>query len=310
MEKREEIKDGVKQRLIEFMAEQITKEDSFADLKSELIQEFLIEKKIKNNITEKTIENLSDLSAFDDIVKKNSKVNTGDKNRFDGTLFDRMAKSKEDADKFINEKTNKHGNLIKKIFDIKTGNEPVNLKKFMDTELEKDSKTYNEIIELIEGGRVKEIYAPENFTDYSLRYNYGKMTKEQKDELINTNLYLIKRSIENPINDEFHNFEVKTFSEGENIRKEYLIENKVDKFKFVCSYVYNSPTNQTYIDRLYVDSAGLLIQNEDLGTLFAIEALNIMDAAEKIRKEGFETVKEKLSDLFRPEIPEVTEIVE
>jgi len=302
MEKREEIKDGVKQRLIEFMAEQITKEDSFADLKSELIQEFLIEKKIKNVVVEKTIDDLSDMR-----IRSNAFSNTAS---LTDTLFDRMAKSKEDADKFINEKTNKHGNLIKKIFDIKTGNEPVNLKKFMDTELEKDSKTYNEIIELIEGGRVKEIYAPENFTDYSLRYNYGKMTKEQKDELINTNLYLIKRSIENPINDEFHNFEVKTFSEGENIRKEYLIENKVDKFKFVCSYVYNSPTNQTYIDRLYVDSAGLLIQNEDLGTLFAIEALNIMDAAEKIRKEGFETVKEKLSDLFRPEIPEVTEIVE
>jgi len=300
MEKREEIKDGVKQRLIEFMAEQITKEDSFADLKSELIQEFLIEKKIKNVVVEKTIDDLSDMR-----IRSNAFSNTAS---LTDTLFDRMAKSKEDADKFINEKTNKHGNLIKKIFDIKTGNEPVNLKKFMDTELEKDSKTYNEIIELIEGGRVKEIYNPENFTDYSLRYNYGKMTKEQKDELINTNLYLIKRSIENPINDEFHNFEVKAFKEGENIRKEYLIENKIDKFKFVCSYVYNSSTNQTYIDRLYVDSAGLLIQNEDLGTVFAIEALNIMDAAEKIRKEGFETVKEKLSELFKPEEPQ-TEMI-
>jgi len=312
MEKREEIKDGVKQRLIEFMAEQITKEDSFSDLKSELIQEFLIEKKIKNTITEKTTENLSDLrfkikNSLDDIIKENSKANTESKNRFDGTLFDKMAKSKEETDKFISKKMDKQGDLIKKIFDIKTGNEPVNLKKFMDTELEKDSKTYSEIIELIEGGKVKEIYAPENFTDYSLRYNYGKMTKEQKDELVNTNLYLIKRSLENPQNDEFHNFEVKTFNEGENIRKEYLIENKIDKFKFVCSYVYNSSTNETYIDRLYVDSAGLLIQNEDLGTLFAIEALNIMSAAEKIRKDGLKIVKEKIYELFRPETKITTE---
>jgi len=293
MEKREEIKDGVKQRLIEFMAEQITKEDSFADLKSELIEEFLVDKKIKNVVVEKTIDSLSDMNIGSKTLADNkfSDYSTN-------TLFDKMAKSKEAADKFINDKVDKQGELIRKIFDIKTGKDPVNLKKFMDTALEKDSDSYKEIIDLIEGNKLKDSYNPESFTDYSLRYNYRSMSEEQKKHMRDTNIYLLKKSLENKIDNEFYIFNVKTFNQGENLRREYLVENKINKFKFECSYVFNNETKETYIDRLYIDAGGLLIQNEDLGVPFAIEALEIMDSVHQIKEEADKETENKLSKLF------------
>lgn len=298
MEKREEIKDGVKQRLIEFMAEQITKEESFAELKSELIEEFLVGKRIKTPTIEKTVKDLSDIT------------NTGlppmfeSETRFTDTLFDRMAESKKQADKFINDKASKNSELIRKIFDIKTGKDPVNLKKFMDTELEKDSQSYKDIISLIEGDNLKESYKPENFTDYSLRYNYRTMSDEQKKMIRDTNLYLLKKSLENKIDNEFYIFDVKTFNQEENIRKEYLVENKIDKFKFCCSYVFNNQTKETYIDRLYIDVGGLLIQNEDLGVTFAVEAIRIMDTVHEIRQEADREAINKLNRVLNPNDPD------
>jgi len=283
MEKREEIKDGVKQRLIEFMAEQITKEESFADLKSELIQEFLFEKKIKNAVVEKTTENLTNLNLT---------------NKLDGTFLERMAASKEQADQFINNKMDKQGELIKKIFDIKTGNEPVNLKKFMNTELEKDSTKYKDVIEMIEGDGLKETYKPEVFNDYMLRHNYSE---DVRTEMRKRNLFLLKRSLGNQPDGEFHIFNVKSFSEGDNERKEYLVDNKVNKFKLTCSYIHNTKTKEKYIDTLSVDSGGFLIQNEDLGVHFAIQAIELMDDANTIKQESAKNIKEKLHQLFKPD---------
>src|ERR1035437_4714800 len=52
MEQRQKLKDSVKQRVIEFMAEQIAKEESFLDLKSELVDELLVKKEVVEPVIE------------------------------------------------------------------------------------------------------------------------------------------------------------------------------------------------------------------------------------------------------------------
>lgn len=245
MEKREEIKDGVKQRLIEFMAEQITKEESFVDLKNELIQELLTKKTIKRPIIDEAVESLFD-------------------------KFKQVASEKNKKFEFNREE------FTKRINDIKTGKEDLDLKTFI-TDTGNYSDTHKDILKLLEDKGAQEFYTVDNFDEPKLKYTFSKFNTEKFKEI---NLESIQKHSDNYIpNSELCGFEIKEFINGENLYKTYELFNKLEKFKFSCSFVYNKEKEEKYIDKLLVDSAGLLLANEDLGIPFAIKAMEIMEKA-------------------------------
>jgi len=272
MEKREEIKDGVKQRLIEFMAEQITKEESFTDLKDEFIQEFLSKKTNTKPLISEDVQPLID--------KLTSKVEQFRKNRFE---------NKEST--------------IQKIDNIKTGKEKLNLKQFIK-ETGNYSDTHKDILKLLE--EKQEFYNVDSFEDPKLKYIFSDFNKEK---FKNVNLGLIQKYIESYVpNSELYEFEIKEFTNGDNCYKTYDLANKLEKFKFSCSFVYNKEKEEKYIDRLFIDSAGLLLANDDLGIPFAVEAMEIMEKSQNfinLRKKAFlDTVISKTTQIIDKHVTE------
>lgn len=266
MEKLDEIKDGVKNRLIDLMAEQITKEESFAQLKDELVVEFFTKKVQNTKIVNRTIGNLFEENF----------VTSRAKNR-----FERRAEFEEDVQ------------------NIKSGKAPMDLRKFMSTELDQDSSTYKQLFELLEN-------------DKKIRPEFDELltnihNKERIDRIKNESLNTIKEFTESPMDSNFGTFEVRSFNNGDNYYKTYSLQNKLKKFTFACSYVHNNVTNENLIDNLYIDSSGYVITNEELGITFAISSMEMLDKADSLRQKAASFLKDtKENEIIPTEIMEST----
>ena len=260
MEQREKLKDSVKQKVVEFMAEQIAKEESFLDLKSELIEELFIKKEVK------TIE-----------IKSDTPVNL--------SAFELIATKAEDSLQKI--KDNQF-NSYKKLIDIKLGrNTSEKTIKLLRQLQDKDLTSYADIIEELEG---KKIPAYNDFIiDPKLKFDF---TEVQKQKARKSSLGIMKEIMENPFSDTL-NSTVRAHSNEDNYYKEYNVNDKSKNFSFECSYVYNNATKQKYIDKLSVDSKGFLLNGEELGIQFGISAMELIDQAEVVRQKVIESLEKK-----------------
>ncbi len=305
MEQRKEIKDGVKQRLIEFMTEQITKEESFVDLKNELIEELLIKKQIEEPVKEsleevlenakQTEENLSNIQRFGFPFNKQA-------------IEDRlitMAEEKGLQQSFITKKRN----AKETIEQIQEGKLPSGLKGF--TEDFDNKPDFNEIYErfnnptsssplLPKNPINKKITVPRkktsdyiitngydgsNFTDYALKYKYTNSEK-----------IAFRKSIVEFIKSNETKFWVETFKNEPNFYKKYSLTNSSlrldapdnvtfgsarNDFKLSISVIYNNITKSYYIDNFDCVLGSQFMMNTDLGLIFAVEVLQLMDKLDK-----------------------------
>jgi hypothetical protein len=260
MEQREEIKDGVKQRIIEFMAEQITKEESFIDLKSELVSELFKKKESKIQVSQTT--EAKDLDTF-------SKVSVASESA--------LEKIKE-----------KQASYYKKILDVKLGrgtNE--NVQKLIKELRDKDSSTYSDVLEQLNGNKLQDY--KEFIIDPRLR---GELPNEKQSELRASSLTALADILSNPFSKTL-DMSVQSYTNEENYYKTYSVNDKIQNFKFDCSYVYNNTTKQTYFDRFQVDSKGFLLFGEELGIQFALDAIALIDQAESIKDEAISLIEKR-----------------
>lgn len=256
MENREEIKDGVKQRIIEFMAEQITNEESFINLKSELIEELFYKKETKK-IEPEPAKNLD--------------------------TFTNVASKAETSLQKLKERQAEH---YKKIIDVKLGrNTNENVQKLIKELQDKDSTSYSDVIEQLDGKNIPEY--KDFFTDPRLN---GLLTKEKIDAFKVNSMAALKDSLLNPFSDNLST-RIQYHTHEDNYYKSYNVHDKEKDFKFDCSYIYNKNNNQKYIDKFQVDSKGFLLHGEELGIPFAIEAMELIDQAEVVRQKAIKTIE-------------------
>lgn len=258
MEQREEIKSGVKQKVIEFMAEQITREDSFSSLKSELITEFFSKKEIK-------IENSStpgNLSSFEFVATK---------------AEDSLQKIKD-----------RQAEYYKKIIDVKLGkNTNINIQKIIKQLQDKDSTSYADILQQLDGKNIPDYN--DFIIDPKLKSDF---TEGNKQRFRDSSLSIMKEIMANPFSDTLSST-IRYYTNEHNYRKEYNVSDKNINFTFECSYVYNSITNQKYIDSILVDSKGFLLTGDELGIPFAIDAMELMDKSEVVRQKAIKNLERK-----------------
>lgn len=273
MEQREEIKDGVKQRIIEFMAEQITKEESFIDLKSELVEELFRKKEIKAPIIKN--EPLRDLSTFSVVATK---------------AEDSLQKIKD-----------RQAEYYKKILDVKLGkatNE--NVQRLIKQLQDKDSTSYLDVLDQLNGKKVPDYN--EFIIDPLLKTDFNS---EKRQELQDSSLSTLKEILVNPFSNSLE-AHVNYYSNEENYRKEYSVFDKNQNFRFECCYVYNKATNQKYIDKFSVDSKGFLLSGDELGIPFAIAAMDLVDQAEETRQAAIKMIEKKSRKPATPRKKKVT----
>lgn len=257
MENREEIKDGVKQRIIDFMAEQITREESFANLKAELITELFAKKTVTTKVVN---ESSQDLDTFTVVAAK---------------AEDSLQKIKD-----------RQAEYYKKIIDVKIGkgtNE--NVQRLIRQLNDSDSTTYSDVIEQLDGKKMMDY--KEFIIDPTLK---GDLTEEKKQNLRNLSLSALKKKLEHPFTGTLEIDVLCQTNEG-NYYKSYMAHDKIENFTFKCSYVYNEFTKNKHIDSFYVDSKGFLLTGNDLGIPFAIEAMNLIDEAEIVRQKAIDMVE-------------------
>lgn len=261
MENREEIKDGVKQRIIEFMAEQITKEDSFASLKSELIEELFTKKQTKTTVVKDGPTR--DLDTFGTVATK--------------------------AESSLQALKDKQAEFYKKIINAKLGigaNE--NIIKLIKGLQDKESVSYSDVIDQLSGKRIDSYV--EHITDPRLK---GTLTQATIARTKETVLKELKEVLANPFSSTLE-FSVNNYINEDNFYKTYLVNDKTKDLKFQCSYVYNNSTNHSYIDNLSVDSKGLLIYGEELGIPFALDAIDLIDKADLTKDKAAKAVERSL----------------
>ena len=260
MEKREEIKDGIKQRIIELMSEQITKEESFADLKSEVIEEFFHKKETKTPVVNESPKPLTDTFSF-------------------------VAAKAEDSLQKIKER---QAEYYKKIVDVKLGkNTNENIQRLIKQLQDTDSTSYADILQKLDGRDIPDYN--EFIIDPRLKSDF---TETKKEELRVLSLDTLEKIMSNPFSKTLE-AKVSYFSNEDNYRKEYSAYDSEQNFRFECSYTYNKETNQKYIDKFSVDSKGFLLTGAELGIPFAIEAMYIMDQAEQKRQDAIDIVEGK-----------------
>lgn len=269
MEQRQEIKDGVKQRLIEYMTEQITKEESFLELKSELIEELLAKKEIKKPTP--TSYNPSFLSPI------------GPKNP---DTFGLVSAKAESALEQLKEK---QAERFKKLIDVKLGkgtNE--NVIKMIKNLHEENSESYSDLIDMLENKNIPD-YA-ESFKDPLLKRDFDENAKQLYRE---STMNVLKSILRNPINKDLDVFNIHSESNGNNYVKTYTVENKSENFVFKCTYNFHAATKHKFVTELYADSKGFKLFGEELGLPFAIQAMEIIDTAENLRQEAVKFVEKK-----------------
>lgn len=254
------------------MAEQIATEDSFASLKSELIEEFFSKKEIKPAIKD---ENPTDLKTL-----------------LDKTFFDKKFVSSTDtfgasvikANNSLEAIKDRQLEFNKKIINAKLGlGVNQNIINIIKNIQDKDSTSYADVLDYLSGNGVP-------------NYNDLIFDPRLKGELSNGNIERLgiaamndlKEILSNPFANNLE-FVVKHDINGDNYHKSYIVNDKNKNFKLECSYVYNKNLNHKYIDKFSVDSKGILLHGEELEMPFAIEAMDLMAHTEKIRDKTIKT---------------------
>lgn len=287
MENREEIKNGVKQRVIEFMAEQITTEDSFAKLKSELIEEFFSKKETKQIIKDEKPKDLTSLLE-DRFMDKKIVPPT-----------DTFGASAIKANSSLEAIKDRQLEFNKKIINAKLGlGVNQNIINIIKNIQDKDSTSYADVLDYLSGNSVPNYN--DSIVDPRLK---GQLSHGNIDRLRTAAMTDLKEIISNPFANDLE-FVVKHDINEDNYHKSYLVNDKNKDFKLECSYVYNKKLNHKYIDKFSVDSKGILLHGEELEIPFAIEAMDLMMIAEKIRDKAIKalerTVKQETSKKESP----------
>lgn len=274
MENREEIKNGVKQRVIEFMAEQITKEDSFASLKSELIEEFFSKKETKTATKEEPSSDLSSLLTDRILSKKIVPP------------VDTFGASAIKAENSLQAIKDRQLEFNKKIINAKLGlgvnQNIINIIKGLQ---DKDSSSYTDVFKYLSGENVPNYN--ESFIDPRLR---GELSHGNIERLRDAAMVDLKEILSNPFANDLE-FVIKHNINGDNYSKSYVVNDKNKNFRLDCSYVYNKALNHKYIDKFSIDSKGILLHGEELEIPFAIEAMDLMTKAEKIREKAIKALE-------------------
>lgn len=287
MENREEIKNGVKQRVIEFMAEQITTEDSFAKLKSELIEEFFSKKETKPVIKDEKPTDLK--TMLENRFLENKLVPPTD-------TYGASAIKSESSLQAIKDR---QASYYKKIIDAKLGvGVNQNIINVIKNIQDKDSKSYADVLDYLSGKNVPSYN--NSIIDPRLK---GELSHENIERLRTAAMADLKDTLSNPFANDLE-FVVKHDINEDNYHKSYFVNDKNKDFKLECSYIYNKKLNHKYIDKFFVDSKGVLLHGEELEIPFAIEAMDLMVIAEKIRDKAIKalerTVKQETSKKESP----------
>lgn len=294
MENRQEIKEGVKERLIDFIAEQISKEESFLTLKQEIIDEFLITKTVQEpeqkpleEFLESKVERVSygDFSFDKDAVNKRldklrdersaigwpTLGNADGKFKISNGNFSTFINAMDNAEKKNVNMSHTNGfqfpepkNLSEAINKVKKGEIPTNLKGFLQ-----DFNDSPDALEIVKNLQETSVYDNKLFTDYDLKYNYTESAKEMFRNNILTHL---KKS------------EIAFYSEVFNNKPNYYKKFKAtigESFVLKISFVYNHATQSYFIDNFDASFSSQYIGAKDLGLLFAVEVLTLMYVLEE-----------------------------
>lgn len=373
MEQRKQLKDSVKQKVIEFMAEQITKEESFLDLKTELVDELFITKEVIEPIeddlgrvldsndgftpmndreraykrengflfnkeaVEKRFENLkksrdefggpsitrpiTDSTSKESIVESLKKgdysaymkamrlADERNKNIIPGSGFQfpepRNLKSPiEGIRQGYNDGNNgfqfpEPKSPISLIDGIKQGGIPTRLKGFLQDF--PNSPSVDEILKDIES-RTK--YNPENFQEYSLKYSYKEAEKEIFRALItefikNNETQLGTETFNNEPN-YYKKFNLKNSSIKSNAPDSDTLGSAKNDFNLNISFIYNKHNNSYFINNFECTLGSRYMMNKDLGLLFAVEVLTLINHIEK--KETNEINEHLFKNLEEPKL--------
>lgn len=251
MEQNTEIKNAVKQRVIEFMAEQITKETGFADLKNEIITEMFSKKEVEAPVisNEKT-----ELKAETKPVIPTIGINP------------------------IDEKNKKMAELWEKIKDWKSGGFPKNL---IDAHSAKKNTSHEEAYEDILKSMASDgyVYKPEYFKDYLIKTSF---TEAQKNLFRENVLKILKEKeftasvVKTVINDKISRVVYKA-----EIIPDKSVEDKITgKYKnFKVNILSNilSDTKNLVIDTACIELEGVTMMNDDIGLETLSKVINTIE---------------------------------
>ncbi len=313
MEKREELKDGVKQRLIEFMADQIVKEESFTELKNELIGELLVKKEIVAPVQEnlsRVLDSSLGISPENDRERNYKEVN--------GFVFNSEVVEKRLSD-LKKERTTEitpggsFSSYLKAMDESEKKRENISTEKGFQIPQTKQVDKFNtisgfqlpdkkDLLESVKRGKtprnltgfledfsnspdaaqvVKSLkstmnksYDPALFDDYSFKYQYSEAEK-----------VAFRLKIMELLKNENNKLSVDSFHNGANYYKKFnvttpLIEDKVHTVLNI-SFIYNNITKAYFIDNFNCVIDSRFMMNHDLGLELGVEVLLQLGAMEK-----------------------------
>jgi hypothetical protein len=262
MEQNLEIKNAVKQKVIEFMAEQITKESGFAELKNEIVTEMFYKKEIEAPVVSNEKTELKPETTTFPTVGINP----------------------------IDEKNKKMAELWEKIKNWKSGGFPKNL---IDAHSTKKNTSLEEAYEDILKNMASDgyVYKPEYFQDYLLKTSFTESQKTLFRENVLKALRerefttsIVKTVINNKIS--------RVIYKAENNSNKNNIDEITGKYKILKINIFSNILTETknlVIDTACIELDGMIMMNEDVGLETLSEVINIIEA--KVNSEKNLTLK-------------------